>query len=384
MSFGGLILTNRGRNLQSKAQAGVELRYTRIALGDGNLGSTPILDLNALISEKKTLDITKLKVLGEGRAVIGSVLSNQDMTEGFYFREIGVFAQDPDLGEILYCYGNAGELAEYIPAGGGPDIIEKNIDVQTVIGNAENISAIINESLVYATVQEVENAKQEAKDYTDQKIAEIPDPTWNNLKNKPSTFPPSAHKHPISDVTGLQSTLDELGNNIGNLSNLSTTVKTNLVVAVNELKNQLGNVTNLTTDEKSNLVSAINELRQVIMSHKAEKATLTNEGHVQLSDNADSDNETLATTPNAVRKKVEQSDYKVVKRNKDEEGIFTVVEYRRKSDDTLAIKSVLSGGISPQYTTRTITYYGVDGETIEKTSVFTLYYDDDGDLVGEE
>lgn len=32
--------------------------------------------------------------------------------------------------------------------------------------------------------------------------------TWSNLSGKPSTFPPAAHKHAISDVTGLQSALD--------------------------------------------------------------------------------------------------------------------------------------------------------------------------------
>lgn len=31
---------------------------------------------------------------------------------------------------------------------------------------------------------------------------------WNDITNKPSTFPPSAHTHPISEVTNLQSTLD--------------------------------------------------------------------------------------------------------------------------------------------------------------------------------
>lgn len=31
---------------------------------------------------------------------------------------------------------------------------------------------------------------------------------WSNIANKPATFPPSSHSHPISDVTGLQTALD--------------------------------------------------------------------------------------------------------------------------------------------------------------------------------
>jgi phage-related tail fiber protein len=150
-TFGGLVLTNRGKNLQAKAQTGTELKYTRIAMGDGQLGSTSVLGLNALISERKSLNITKLKKMSGGIAVVGGVFSNREIAEGFYYREIGVFALDPDIGEVLYCYANAGALAEYIPPGGSSDIIEKSIDVQTVIGNAENVTATIDESLVWET-----------------------------------------------------------------------------------------------------------------------------------------------------------------------------------------------------------------------------------------
>jgi hypothetical protein len=156
-AFGGLIMTNKGRALQAKAQTGVNLTFTRIGIGDGNLNGQSILDLNALVSEKKSLTLTKLKIQPGGKAVVGTVLSNQDITSGFYFREIGVFAQDPDVGEILYCYGNAGPNAEYIPAGGGPDIVEKSIDVVTIVGNASNISATLDSSMIYASQTDLQN-----------------------------------------------------------------------------------------------------------------------------------------------------------------------------------------------------------------------------------
>ncbi|RCX20870.1 tail-collar fiber protein [Anaerobacterium chartisolvens] len=155
--FGGMISTNRGRLLQAKAQTGVELHFTRIAVGDGALGGTSILELNALKNEVKSLEIKKLKVLPEGNAVAGTALLNTDLASGFYWRELGLFAQDPDAGEVLYCYGNAGTNAEYIPAGGGPDIKEKIIDIITIIGNASNVTATINQSLVYASQQDIQH-----------------------------------------------------------------------------------------------------------------------------------------------------------------------------------------------------------------------------------
>ncbi|MED1908535.1 hypothetical protein [Cytobacillus firmus] len=88
-------------------------------------------------------------------------------------------------------------------------------------------------------------------------------------------------------------------------------------------------------------------------------------------------------TPDGARKKVEQTSFSTIKSNKDAEGIYTTVEQRRKTDGTLAVKAVLSGGTSPQYTTRTITYYATNGTTVEKTETYTISYDSDGDLISE-
>jgi len=152
MSFaGGIFFTNRGKVLEAKAQTGVALNFTRIGVGDGELTGQDISDLTALIHEVKSLALTSLKTLTGGKASVGGVLSNQGLAAGFYWREVGLFATDPDLGEILYCYGNAGALAEYIPAGGGSEILEKQVSIVSIVGNAANVSATIEQSLVYET-----------------------------------------------------------------------------------------------------------------------------------------------------------------------------------------------------------------------------------------
>lgn len=156
-AFGGLILTNRGRNLQAKAQAGTTLNFTRIAVGDGQLGGSSISELITLKNQRMSLALTKLKVLTAGKAVVGAILSNQGLVTGFYWRELGLFAQDPDLGEILYCYGNSGINAEYIPADGGPDIMEKSLDVISIVGNASSVTATIEQSLLFATQQDLDD-----------------------------------------------------------------------------------------------------------------------------------------------------------------------------------------------------------------------------------
>jgi|GEM_PF-3282472 len=176
-AFGGLIQTNKGRNLQAKAEAGAQLKFTRMGVGDGQLGGQSIPSLNKLIHETMSLPITRLKPQLPAQAIVGAVLSNQDVTTGFFFRELGIFAQDPDEGEILYAYGNSGSGAEYIPPAGTADIIEKTIDMIVTFGQAQNVSAVINSSLIFATPDDVAAGVTEAKAYTDQKVSVLETPS---------------------------------------------------------------------------------------------------------------------------------------------------------------------------------------------------------------
>ncbi len=74
--------------------------------------------------------------------------------------------------------------------------------------------------------------------------------------------------------------------------------------------------------------------------------------------------------------------YSVIKSGLDSNGIYATIQHKR-SDGTLILKSVLSGGTSPNYTTRTETYYKTDGTTIDKTATYTITYDANGMVASE-
>ncbi|RII32860.1 hypothetical protein D2A34_21945 [Clostridium chromiireducens] len=171
MSFLAISFTNKGKSLQAKALTGVQLKFTRIAVGDGSLSNgQDTSNLASLIHEVKSIPITTLKTMTGGKATVGGILSNKDITTGFYFREIGLFALDPDQGEILYSYGNAGALAEYIPPLGGAEIVTKKINLNTIVGNASNVTAAIDQTIVYASPEDVASALSQANLYTDSKV----------------------------------------------------------------------------------------------------------------------------------------------------------------------------------------------------------------------
>jgi len=69
------------------------------------------------------------------------------------------------------------------------------------------------------------------------------------------------------------------------------------------------------------------------------------------------------------------------RKNKDENGIYTLLEWYR-ADETLFKTSELEGE-SPQYDTRRVKFYAEDGQTLVQEIVYTLTYDENGELISE-
>lgn len=113
MAFGGLILTNKGREALTKAQLGGVLNFTGIAVGDGSYSGS-YNDIGSLVNQVSVLDILKADVK-DHTCVLTADLSNADIAEGYYLREIGILADNGDE-TVVYAYTNAGTDAEYIPA----------------------------------------------------------------------------------------------------------------------------------------------------------------------------------------------------------------------------------------------------------------------------
>lgn len=143
-------MTARGLELQAKAQTGQALKFLRVELGDG-AAPPDVSVLTGLVNSLQHLPIIGKKTPGNGTAELLVVLTNQGLATGFFMRELGVIVEDPDTGEeVLYSYTNAGMYGDYMPAYGGASIVEQTFNLITVIGNASNVTAIINDSLTYA------------------------------------------------------------------------------------------------------------------------------------------------------------------------------------------------------------------------------------------
>ena len=141
--------TEAGKALQLRALAGTQITFTKMQLGDGALGETNYKTLTALISPKATLSLSGIRI-EDGSATVRGEFNNANMVEGFYYRELGLFAQDPDNAEqeILYCYANFGDECQYI-AEPSSAMISRTVRIVATVDDAPNVTAILNDNAQY-------------------------------------------------------------------------------------------------------------------------------------------------------------------------------------------------------------------------------------------
>lgn len=160
MFFPKLILTDAGRALIVKALNGTAINFTKFALGDGTAPKEP-RKLKALVHLVTNMRINSIE-LSENCAVLESTYTNSGLKSKLVAREIGIFATDPDEGEILYAYANAENEAAVVPPESGDMTMKETFHMVVTVGDATTVTATLGEYSGYAS-------KADLKDHVDDK-----------------------------------------------------------------------------------------------------------------------------------------------------------------------------------------------------------------------
>ena len=142
-NWANLTLTKKGKSLQAKAIAGANLSITKMKLGAGVIpdGVSPE-DLTDLVDPKQILGLTSIEAQS-GLARIQSIVTNADLETGYYIRECGVFADDPDEGEVMYAI-MTDTSPDFLPPGTSAVVISEEFSINIVTENIATITAIID------------------------------------------------------------------------------------------------------------------------------------------------------------------------------------------------------------------------------------------------
>lgn len=135
-------MTDVGEALQAKVNAGLtKLTFTKIKVGSG-VSTTNVQALTDVIASKwETINFT---VKRDGKVVtVDTFITNTGITEAFRMTEIGLFAQDPDKGEVLYCYLTDSE-PDRMPAEGGSTVVSQELSLGMTFSNSGNVTLTVN------------------------------------------------------------------------------------------------------------------------------------------------------------------------------------------------------------------------------------------------
>lgn len=187
----GSYLTQKGNDLIAKLMASGEgLQFTRVSVGDGSIpsGSSPdsMTDLGHEVMDGMIASIANSN---NGEVSIVAQVSSVGVETGFNATELGLWATDPDEGEILYTYLSLQEHPEWIRPDG--DAVNKlaTFTLVTIVSSVSIVTAIINPD-AFATMADLAN------------------------------YALIGHGHEISDIAGLQEILGDYGDEIDLLSDL--------------------------------------------------------------------------------------------------------------------------------------------------------------------
>lgn len=186
MGFEKVYITKDGSLLAAKTLQGKKVEFDHAEIGSGTLTGNA-RDKKALTTKVLECSLNNIKILKDTQAQISFSFRNIDANSAFYFREIGLFAIDPDTkAKVLYAYANAGANAEYIN-NSVTELIEKNIDITVLVDNTENINITLDPNQIYVTENELKEAIEKAREFVGKnygirrKIKDNTSPVWERI-----------------------------------------------------------------------------------------------------------------------------------------------------------------------------------------------------------
>ncbi len=177
-NFNAAALTKKGIRLLAKTQAGqTGIEFTKAVSGSGSYASDePLTDKEALKDQKQEFPIDKLSVINDTTVSIRFSITNQqesgNLTEGYYVKEVGLFAVDSDEGEVLYAIATAVEDQwDYMPAYNSLMPAYITVEFYAEVSNAANVT--INCAGRFVTAEELEKELRALRDAAEEEHREI-------------------------------------------------------------------------------------------------------------------------------------------------------------------------------------------------------------------
>lgn len=108
-TWSNTVLTDKGLALMAKLTQGNTLNITKAMTGAGFVTPGFLSKQTEITDPKQTLSFKPVSYPETGKCAIPVALKNEGLTTGYEATQVGIFAEDPDEGEILFFISQAAE-----------------------------------------------------------------------------------------------------------------------------------------------------------------------------------------------------------------------------------------------------------------------------------
>ena len=164
--FNKLIITNKGQALMSKIIAGSgNIEFTKVSASSSIYTESQILALTSLANVKQTVAISKITRTNNVSVQIEAAMENSKLTAGYNMNSIGLYAKDPDDGEILYAVASVStsDKGAYMPPFNGLTASGAYFKLVTTVSNSNNVSLEVDQAAV-ATIGDITDLQNQISD----------------------------------------------------------------------------------------------------------------------------------------------------------------------------------------------------------------------------
>ncbi|WP_112166143.1 phage tail protein [Klebsiella sp. WCHKl090539] len=163
------IMTSRGaEKLAAAALTGETVGFSHMAVGDGGGAATvPDESQTGLVNEVYRAPLNRLDIADSGANIIRAQMIIMPQTGGFWLREAALYDEDGD------CLAVASLPESYKPLLAEGSGRLQSVNLYIAVSSTSDVELKADPSVIIATVEEVNRAKAEAKDYTDEVAASL-------------------------------------------------------------------------------------------------------------------------------------------------------------------------------------------------------------------
>lgn len=178
VQYSKLITTTKGQALMAKMISGATgIEFTKVCASSTVYTESQLQSLTSLSNIKQTSLVSKVTRTNNTAIKVETAFTNSGLTSGYYMRTLGLYAVDPNDGEILYAVCVATDDNCYMPPNNGVTSTGAYIQMIQTVGNASSVS--IDCSGATATIGDIQALEAEIEDlkafvgYTDADIVGV-------------------------------------------------------------------------------------------------------------------------------------------------------------------------------------------------------------------